>query len=236
MQDYSWQKFVKIHDGIREYLRKHNAIVVAAQYNVNQHFIVYYNNDYDISVKGSYEKELNGEKFKFFHLSSFLLALAYCNMTATDIALTCQFAMNGFDAIISKYINIIKECQTQAGKIQGLLRFVENLLTSETILKTSNKAALICAFNAVRILQTTYAIDQNYLRDLFDSNIDQFFDKDFEQQSEDELNAFRLELLKQVQSAQTRLTREEIKERLDIDYGNIVEDIAKINWKIQLDD
>lgn len=236
MQDYFWQKYTKIHDGVREYLRKHNSIIVAAQYNAKQHFVVYYNNDNYSYVDGSYEKELNGEKFQFLHLSSFLLALAYCNYTALDIVLTCQFAMNGFDAIIKKYIDIIKDCQTQAGKIQGLLRSAENLLTSETILKTSNKASLICAFNAVRVLQTAYAIDQNYLRDLFDSNINQFFDKDLEQQSEDELNAFRLELLKQVQAAQAKLTREEIKERLDITYGSMVEDIAKINWKIQLGD
>ena len=42
MQDYSWQNYTKTHDSIREYLKKHNAIIVAAQYNTKQHYIVYY--------------------------------------------------------------------------------------------------------------------------------------------------------------------------------------------------
>lgn len=237
MQDSSWQNFTRIHDGVREYLRKHNSIVVAAQYILDKHYIVYYNNDYDLSTNGSYEKELNGEKFHFLHLSSFLYSLANCNFVTTEIALTCQFAMNGFDAIIKKYLDTIKECQTQAGKVRGVFRSIEFILINEidnTV--ASNKAALIHAFNAVRVLQSAYQIDQQELYAFFDKQVDQFFTKTFDQYSEDELKTFRAILLKQIQEALLRLTREEIRERLDITYGSMVEEIAKINHKLQLGD
>lgn len=234
MQDYSWQKYTKIHDGIREYLKKHNSIVVAAQYNAKQHYIVYYNNDYDISVKASYEKDLNGESFHFFHLSSFLLALAYCQCTVTDIALNCQYAMNGFDSIIRQYINAIKECQTQAGKVQGLFKAVLTILLRTK--ETPNCARLQAVFYSVAQLAKIYDIDQKELDNYLTEEVKQFLAKEFEKLSDQELADFVEALIGCSNNAISALQREKINERLDLTYGSMVENIAKINWKIQLGD
>lgn len=234
MQDYSWQNYTKAHDSIREYLKKHNSIIVAAQYSAKQYHIVYYNNDYDVSVEASYEKTLNGESFQFFHLSSFLLALAHCQCTATDTALNCQYAMNGFDAIIRQYINTIKECQTQAGKAQGVFRAVLTILLSSK--ETQNYARLQAAFYSVEQLVKAYNIDQKELDKYLTEEVKQFLAKEFEKLSDQELAEFVQALITCANSAIAALQREKMNERLDLTYGSMVEEIAKINWKIQLGD
>ena len=234
MQDSSWQNFTRIHDGAREYLKKHNAIIVAAQYNTKQLYIVYYNNDYDISVEASYEKMLNGESFHFFHLSSFLLALAHCQCTATDIALNCQYAMNGFDAIIRQYINTIKECQTQAGKVQGVFRAVLTILLY--FKEAQNYARLQAVFYSVEQLVKTYDIDQKELDRYLTEEVKQFLAKEFERLSDQELAEFVQALIICANNAVSALQREKMNEQLDLTYGSMVENIAKINWKIQLGD
>lgn len=234
MQNTSWQSFARIHDGVREYLKKHNSIVVAAQYNAKQHYVVYYNNEYDLSAESVYEKDLNGESFHFFHLSSFLLALAYCQCTATDIALNCQYAMNGFDAIIRRYINTIKECQTQAGKVQGVFKAVLTILLYSK--EEQNYARLQAAFYSVEQLVKTYDIDQKELDNYLTEEVKQFLAKEFEKLSDQELAEFMQALIACADNAVSALQREKVDERLDLTYGSMVEEIAKINWKIQLGD
>ena len=234
MQDYSWQNYTKTHDGVREYLKKHNAIIVAAQYNAKQHYVIYYNNDYDISIKASYEKMLNGKLFHFFHLSSFLLALAHCQCTATDIALNCQYAMIGFDSAIKNYIQLLKENQTQAGKLRGLFSSI-----TTTLMSSENEDSLIRlkeVFAAVKQLVEVYEIDQSMIASYLTKDVEQILSKVIEHLFSNELNDFITALLKCSDQALSSLQREKVKERLDIDYMHVVEEIAKINWKIQLGD
>lgn len=234
MQDYSWQKYTKTHDGVREYLKKHNSIVVAALYGYKTHYVVYYNNDYDISIQASYDKELNGQKFRFIHLSSFLLALAHCQAIATNITKHCQFAMNGFDSAIKNYIQLLKENQTQAGKLRGLFNSITTILLSSE--NEDSLTRLKEVFANIKQLVEVYEIDQAMIASYLTKDVEQILSKDIEQLSSNELDDFIIALLKCSDQALSSLQREKVKERLDIDYMHIVEEIAKINWKIQLGD